>query len=70
MPQFVEFYLCAAHSSGRSAGRGSLIPVPKKVVSFFIRTHNELLSVAMRVNDAEFRDQARDAVGQRPVVPL
>jgi len=42
----------------------------KKVVSFFIRMHNEPLSVAMRVNDAGFRDQARDAVGQRPAVPL
>jgi hypothetical protein len=42
----------------------------KKVVSFFIRMHNEPLSVAMRVNDADFRDQARDAMGQRPVVPL
>jgi hypothetical protein len=32
--------------------------------------HNEPLSVAMRVNDADFMDQARDAMGQRPVVPL
>lgn len=42
----------------------------KKVVNFFIRMHNEPLSVAMRVNDADFRDQARDAMGQRPAVPL
>ena len=42
----------------------------KNVVSFFIRMHNEPLSVAMCVNDADFRDQARDAMGQRPAVPL
>ena len=42
----------------------------KDVVSFFIRMHNEPLSVAMRVNDPDFRDQARDAMGQHPVVPL
>jgi hypothetical protein len=40
------------------------------VVSFFSRMHNELLSVAMWVNNPDFRDQARDAVRQRPVVPL
>jgi hypothetical protein len=42
----------------------------KNVVSFFIGMQSEPLSVAMRVNDADFRDQARDAVGQHPVVPL
>jgi hypothetical protein len=42
----------------------------KNVVSSFIRMHNEPLSVAMCVNNPDFKDQARDAVGQRPVVPL
>ena len=42
----------------------------KNAVTFFIRMLTEPLSVAMCVNDPYFRDQARDAVGQRPVVPL
>ena len=42
----------------------------KNAVTFFIRMLTEPLSVAMCVNDPDFRDQARELVGQRPVVPL
>jgi hypothetical protein len=42
----------------------------KNAVSVFIRMHNEPLSVAMCVYDRDFRDQARDAAGRRPAVPL
>jgi len=42
----------------------------KNVVSFFIRVHTEPPLVAMCVNDPDFKDQARDAMGQRPAVPL
>jgi hypothetical protein len=48
-----NFILRAPQSSGRSAGRGSLIPNSKNAVSFSIRMHNETLSVVMRASNPD-----------------
>ena len=61
-PTLAEHEIFRTHVSAR--------PLHDQIQRELMSANDEALSVAMYVNDQDFRDQVRDAVAQRPVVAL